>query len=87
MIRCIEWKDEESERDGRIGAERRGCRKGRTRRTLEGRTDRAEDGDGEATSSIRGPRDGWVEVLNDFGIKTLMAFVSFPRLRELFRNF
>lgn len=51
----------------------------------EGRTDRAEDG--EATSSIRGPRDGWAEVLNDFGIKTLMAFVSFPRLRELFRNF
>lgn len=43
--------------------------------------------DGEATSSIRGPRDGWAEVLNDFGIKTLMAFVSFPRLRELFRNF
>lgn len=42
---------------------------------------------GEATSSIRGPRDGWAEVLNDFGIKTLMAFVSFPRLWELFRNF
>lgn len=50
-------------------------------------TDQAEDGDGEATSSIREPRDGWAEVLNDFGIKTLMAFVSFPRLRELFRNF
>lgn len=33
-----------------------------------------------------GPRDGWVEVLNDFGIKTLMAFVSFSGLRELFRN-
>ena len=41
---------------------------------------------GKEASSIRGPRDGWVEVLNDFGIKTLMAFVSFPGLRELFRN-
>jgi len=53
--------------------------------------DRAENNDGEAMSSIRAPRtremDGWAEVLNDFGIKTLMAFVSFPRLRELFRNF
>lgn len=50
------------------------------------RSSRGDD-DGGATSSIRGPRDGWVEVLNDFGIKTLMAFVSFPKLRELFRNF
>lgn len=68
------------------GARRRGReRMGMGETTRRSRKWRNEDG-GKEASSIRGPRDGWVEVLNDFGIKTLMAFVSFSGLRELFRN-
>lgn len=64
----------------------------RAREPANGRGAEEDDGRGmnedagKEASSIRGPRDGWAEVLNDFGIKTLMAFVSFPGLRELFRN-
>lgn len=61
-------------------------RRSKRRETLEEDGTRKNEDAGKEASSIRGPRDGWVEVLNDFGIKTLMAFVSFPELRELFRN-
>lgn len=61
-------------------------RRSKRRETLEEDGTRKNKDAGKEASSIRGPRDGWVEVLNDFGIKTLMAFVSFPGLRELFRN-